>query len=61
MKQYILGCRDIGVDCDFKAKAQDKNEVLKEIAAHAKLEHNLQNIPPELQKKCFDSIKEVEA
>jgi len=61
MKQYTLGCKDIGVDCDFRAKSKDKKEVLKLIADHAKLEHNLPTVPPELQKKCYDCIKEIDS
>lgn len=53
----VLECRDLGMDCDFVAKGQDDNEVLRHAAAHAQEAHGLSSIPPELLEKARGAIK----
>jgi len=36
---YKLACRDVGVDCDFVAKGETKEQVLAEATKHAKKVH----------------------
>ena len=36
---YKLACRDLGVNCDFVAKGETKEQVLAEAIKHAKKVH----------------------
>jgi len=44
----VICCRDVGVDCDFRASGDTVEEVLRACAQHAKDAHGLDAIPPEL-------------
>jgi hypothetical protein len=35
-KMKVLGCKDVGVNCKFVAKAETADEVLKKAAEHAR-------------------------
>jgi len=43
-----ISCRDVGVDCDFMAKADTLDELMQMTAKHAKEAHGFDSIPPEL-------------
>ena len=43
-----ISCRDVGVDCDFTAKADTLDELMQMTAKHAKEAHGFDSIPPEL-------------
>ena len=40
----ILRCKDIGVDCDFVARGNTEEEVLKKASEHAKKNHNIKKV-----------------
>jgi predicted small metal-binding protein len=50
-------CKDIGVDCSFKAKAKTEEELMAKIAEHAKGTHNYDPIPDEILNKVKKAIK----
>ncbi len=50
-------CKDIGMDCTFKATAPTEAELLKKIAVHAKSAHNIDPVPPDLMAKIKKAIK----
>jgi len=52
-----VSCRDVGVDCDFKAEAQTEEELLKKIAQHAKEAHNMSSIDAATFAKVKAAIK----
>jgi predicted small metal-binding protein len=54
-----LGCRDVGVDCDFVACGKTEEEVLKKASEHARTNHNMNEIPKELYDKARSAIREV--
>jgi len=54
-----IACRDVGVDCDFKATGETVEDVLAQCAAHAKSAHGIEEIPPELAEKVQAAIQEV--
>ncbi|MEM0107066.1 MAG: DUF1059 domain-containing protein [Candidatus Micrarchaeaceae archaeon] len=56
-KKFSFACNDIGMNCNFTATSSDKNELMKQIAEHAKNAHNIQQIDAELQKKIDAAIK----
>ncbi len=51
-----LRCRDVGVDCGWVATGETEEEIMKKAADHAKKEHGMNEIPPELVKKVRASI-----
>lgn len=52
----VLKCRDVGVDCDFVARGESEQEVLKQTAEHAKQDHGMDGIPPELMAKVKAAV-----
>jgi predicted small metal-binding protein len=47
------------VDCDFEARATTLEELLLKCAEHARTEHGLTQIPPELIAKVQGAIRDV--
>lgn len=43
-----LSCKDVGMDCDFKASGETMEELMQAATAHAKEAHGFDTIPPEL-------------
>ena len=54
----VLRCRDVGMDCDFVARAETEEEILKKAAEHADEVHNLQEIPEEVLAKVRAAIRD---
>lgn len=54
-----LRCRDVGMDCDFEARGNTEEEVLKQAAAHARSTHEITEMPPELAAKVRAAIRTV--
>ena len=50
-------CKDIGLDCPFKAEAKTQDELMKKIAAHAASAHGMKTVPPETMAKIKKAIK----
>ena len=57
----VVKCRDVGVDCDFVARGQNAQEVMKKCVEHARQEHGMQEIPAELAAKVKAAIHEEKA
>jgi len=47
----VLRCRDVGLDCDFVARAETEEEILKKAAEHAGTVHEMKEIPEEVLAK----------
>jgi predicted small metal-binding protein len=54
---YELKCKDVGFDCPGVVRADTKEAVLQQAAAHAKQVHNTE-VTPELAAKASSLIKE---
>ena len=54
----VLKCRDVGVDCDFEACGDTVEEVLQQCSDHAKADHGMDEIPPELVERVRAAIHE---
>lgn len=50
-------CKDLGMDCDFKASAPTEAELMKKIADHAKTVHKIDPVTPDLVAKIKKVIK----
>ena len=56
-KQF--GCTDVGVDCQWSATAENVEELMEKIRAHAKEGHGFDPIPDERLVKIKASIRDV--
>jgi predicted small metal-binding protein len=54
-----LRCRDVGLDCDYQARGNSEDEVLRQAAEHARSVHRIQEMPPELAAKVKAAIRTV--
>ena len=54
----VLRCRDVGMDCDYEARAETEEEILKKVAVHAGTTHNMTEIPEEVLAKVRAAIQD---
>jgi len=54
----IVRCRDVGFDCDGVVRAETEQEVLEQVAAHAKAVHNIETVPPEVVEKVRQVMRD---
>lgn len=54
----VLRCRDLGMDCDFVARAETEEELLQKAAEHAAAEHNMTEISEEVLAKVRAAIRD---
>ncbi|MDA2923226.1 DUF1059 domain-containing protein [Acidobacteria bacterium AH-259-L09] len=54
----VIKCRDVGVDCDFEARGTTVEEVLQKCRDHARVEHKMEEFPPELLEKVQAAIRD---
>lgn len=56
----ILRCKHIGPDssCQFTARGETQEEILQQVAAHARDRHGIERVPQELIDKALASIQE---
>lgn len=54
----VVRCRDVGFDCDGVVRAETEEEVLAQVAAHAKAVHNIETVPPEVVEKVREVMRE---
>lgn len=55
---YIVQCRDVGYDCGGVVRTETQEELLQQVAAHAKSAHGLQEVTPEVVAKVKSVIRE---
>lgn len=58
----VLRCKHIGPDanCKFMARGETEQDILQQVAAHAKEAHGLAEVPPELVQAALSKITEEE-
>ena len=52
-----IACADVVPDCSFTASAATEEELLKKVIAHAKHDHGVTEITPELAAQVKAAIK----
>jgi predicted small metal-binding protein len=57
----VLHCGDVVGSCDFVARGESEQEVLEQAAEHARTEHNLHEITPEIASKVKAAIRDEAA
>lgn len=51
-----LCCKDVGVDCDFQAHGETEDEIMAQVAEHARSAHGIEEVPAELAAKARAAI-----
>jgi predicted small metal-binding protein len=54
----VISCRDVGVDCDFRARANSMDELMTMLSKHAKDAHGMNEIPPEILMKVKSAVRD---
>ena len=57
---YLIKCCDLGNDCDFELRAQEKGILIEQYERHLDIEHEHHHITRNLFKKIKDAIFEIE-
>lgn len=52
-----LGCRDVGVDCDFVARGETEEEVLRKASEHGRQFHN-KEVTPDMEARMRTAIRD---
>ena len=55
-----MDCRDVGQDCDFVARGDSDEEVMGQVAEHARTAHGMEEVPSELAEKARAVIRDEE-
>ncbi|MEE9324608.1 MAG: DUF1059 domain-containing protein [Dehalococcoidia bacterium] len=53
----VLRCRDVGMDCDFVARAETEEEILSKAAEHGQAVHDMKEFPEEVVAKVRAAIR----
>ncbi len=56
-----VSCRDVGADCDFVARGDNEEEVLRQVTEHARTTHKMSEIPAEVRDKVVAAIRDEAA
>ena len=54
-----IKCLDVGVACDFEARAETEAELMKKVQEHARTAHGMSEIPAEILAKVRKAIRDV--
>lgn len=62
MLAKILRCKHIGPDatCQFVARGETEQDILEQVASHAKTAHGITEVPPELVQAALSNIQNEE-
>ena len=55
---YTLHCDDVMPGCDEVIEGQDESEVMAKAVEHARTDHGIDNIPPEVGRKAQAAIRD---
>jgi predicted small metal-binding protein len=53
----VVRCREVGFDCEGVVRAESEEEVLRQVAEHARTVHNVE-VTPDLAKEVKALIKD---
>jgi predicted small metal-binding protein len=54
----VLDCSELYPGCDFEMRGNSEDDILKQVTAHAKTAHNMQNISPDVLSKARSAIRD---
>jgi predicted small metal-binding protein len=52
----VLKCGDVVPGCNFEIRGVSEHDVLRKAAEHAKTDHHMESIPPEVLSKVKGAI-----
>lgn len=55
-----MDCRDVGPDCDFVARGESDEEVMGQVAEHARTAHGMEEVSSEVAEKARAAIRDEE-
>ena len=55
----VLKCREVGMDCDFEAHGENDEQIMSQAAEHARKDHGMETIPPEVAVKVKAAIHDA--
>ncbi len=55
----VVHCRDVGFDCEGVVRAETEEEVLRQVAEHARTVHDVE-VTPELAEQVKGLIRDEE-
>jgi predicted small metal-binding protein len=53
-----LRCSDLNPGCSFRAEGKDETEVMKKATEHARKDHGMSQIPPDVAQKAQAAIRD---
>ena len=56
----VVRCRDVGFDCEGVVRAETEEDVLRQVAAHAKAVHNLEVVSEEVVAKVRQVMRDMD-
>ena len=56
-----VSCRDVGMDCDFVAKGETTEDIMRQAAEHARTAYNMIETPQEVAEKVRGAIRDEAA
>jgi predicted small metal-binding protein len=56
-----VSCRDVGADCDFVARGDSEEDVLRQVTDHARTAHKMSEIPQDVKDKVVAAIHDEAA
>ena len=59
MKSFT--CRDVGMECDWKAQGKSEQEVLDQIKVHAESKHNIKSMATDMVDQVKAKITDLKA
>ena len=51
-------CKDMGLECEFEIRDENKDELMWVVAVHADETHDMNRAPPEMMDKIKKAVKE---
>lgn len=60
MTKKTVGCKDVGIQCDYMAVADTDDEVMGMMVVHAKQEHDLPEVSANMAEQLKNSIREIQ-
>ena len=52
----VLKCGDVNPGCNFEIRGDSEDDVLRKAAEHARKDHHMENIPPDVLSKVKGAI-----
>jgi predicted small metal-binding protein len=57
----VMNCNDVVGNCDFVARGDSEQDILRQAAEHARTAHQVNEVTPELANKVRSAIRDEAA